>query len=114
MAYTNLPWIAKQQGRPKLSLMILKRLLRFLPSLISLLLAVHLLPLWTNAGPLYRSSLEKILGPCRKYSWRNLFFLSNLFGSNETVWQQANSFSKILSIFFLTSNFAMIISVFLS
>ena len=49
------------------------------------MLSAQLLPLWKNAGPLYNSGFERLLGPCRRFYWRNLFFATNHYPYEEMV-----------------------------
>lgn len=77
--------IVKREGRPNIVKMIVKRYIRFAPSVLFLLLAISLLSLWQNAGPIYNSSIEKLLRPCGKFYWANLFFTANFYSHDNVV-----------------------------
>lgn len=85
MSFTTLLYVKHVNGRPSVLLLILKRLIRFLPSVVLLLFTVQLLPLWSNAGPLWKSGIHKVLEPCRKHFLSALLFTSNLNEYENTV-----------------------------
>ncbi|KAH7636322.1 hypothetical protein HUG17_10292 [Dermatophagoides farinae] len=91
-----LPYIAKHEGRPSLSFFFAKRFVRLLPSMFFLCMAIKLLPLWKNAGPLYNSSVEKILQPCQNHILRSLLFFADFYDYNITclphLWYISNEF----------------------